>query len=339
MINYKTMVIASLIAIMALGCGSSKDSSSSQQNPNSAVSPAHNQTPGSDQIQDQPSDEIAGGSIPSGNKASDSRVAAGLAWLVGGSFVFAVAYPIERFSTELFAVYKSLPSKGLRLLDFLAARQKLISATMPGIQWMRPRFAGKVQSYARRLLIGDLTMADLAAKARRTRMAMWGGRTLYAVGAAMTVIGIVDLVLTPTELADGEITSQDRFEDLKRSAWSLAEKPQDVELQDHLIRNTIAFLPDVIHSLKQEYNTRLTEITVLDEQEGISAEKKRVAQEEFKKFEEGQLKTIAFFERSLKALQEVHESDINSLDEAGRQKAMEILKKSIEELNKIYVKE
>ncbi|MBI2646407.1 MAG: hypothetical protein HYW85_05200 [Deltaproteobacteria bacterium] len=170
---------------------------------------------------------------------------------------------------------------------------------------------------------------NLALKRGASRVALWGARAAMLGGLALTGLGIVELVLEPTELGDGEISPADRFEDLERSVYILAADPENIEKQDRVIHDVLAYLPDVIHALKLEYNAHVSKLEALKSE--AKAEDLKSAEKAFEEYAKEHRKAIEYFEKNLEILKKVNEAEVKD-----RKKAQEILDASMEELNKIY---
>ncbi|MBI3016511.1 MAG: hypothetical protein HYY62_00705 [Deltaproteobacteria bacterium] len=163
---------------------------------------------------------------------------------------------------------------------------------------------------------------NLALKRGASRVALWGARAAMLGGLALTGLGIVELVLEPTELGDGEISPADRFEDLERSVYILAADPENIEKQDRVIHDVLAYLPDVIHALKLEYNAHVSKLEALKSE--AKAEDLKSAEKAFEEYAKEHRKAIEYFEKNLEILKKVNEAEVKD-----RKKAQEILDASM----------
>ncbi len=338
--NLKRLMIALVTVSLLGGCAPKEENATERHSTQPKVSETQNtqesgppsqvaEANSPSEAQDY-SEGYSGVIVPNHTISETSRVGSGIALMVGGSLTIAAGYGSARLSDKLVKIYSAMTPGALKAQS--ALQTKLMNDAS---RFLKKIGYGKNRT-ARRTLIRKLLMSstakDLGIKRVGSKAALWGSRAAMVGGTILTGLGIAELVLETTELGNGEPTAADRFEDLKHSVYTLAADPENVEKQDRMIYDVLAYLPDVINALKFEYNTQLSELVELKAQgDTINAEDLKKAEEEFMAYAEEHRKTIEFFEKSLETLQA-----ISAAEKKDRKQAQDILNSSMEALNKIY---
>ena len=250
----------------------------------------------------------------------------GFAWMVGGGLVFGTSMAVERIGTRLYDVFSRL-QPGIAALQFREHRQ-IYNITLKAMEKLHIR-KNVAKKILRKFMYAGSARA-LSVKRGGSKILQWLGRAGKVGGAVISVFGVIEMVLEPTDLADAEIRPEDRFEDLKRAVFSLEENPQDKNIQDCVLRSVISYLPDVINSLKLEYNEYFYALEEAMANQELSSEDKETAQKEFNEFEVEQTKLIDFFQNSLETLSRLYYAT-----DVDRSHANEILKENVQKLEQI----
>ena len=147
-------------------------------------------------------------------------------------------------------------------------------------------------------------------------------------------IGLMQMVLEPTEVGVGsELGPEDRFNFLKEAIEALEKNPQDIQLQDRVIQDTVNYLYDVINMLEYESNQTYIALEELHASKDVSSQDKESARKELEEFWTEQDSLVEYFKITSESLKEIY-----YVENSDRSKAEALLGETMQKLQTVFEK-